>query len=275
MENSSHTFFIAKNLSDIFSNIRNNSSLQILGGCTRVSSYAERCMSIRGIEELQKIDKRERYIFLGPGVTLSEIMDIGRNHLPEVLYDALATIGTPQVRNLATLGGNICAPGQRLTLWAPLLALDARLEFKSQNATKYVDFNKFNGVPEKFILTKIRIPIKEWNVSLFKRVGPSAKISPQSASFVFLVDIQKDQIVDIRIAFAGIPVFRSHELENDMLSAHLPLSSKRITELVEKAANIFTKLNAGVSVELLLRTQFLNLLRYSLESLTGNGPVTL
>ena len=268
MANSGHTFFSAKNLSDVFSNIRNNNNLQILGGCTRVSSYSERCMSIRSIPELRTIDRRERFIDFGPAATLSEIMNIGRTHMSSVFYDALDTIATPQVRNLATLGGNICAPGQRLTLWAPLLALDARLELKSQNSTKYIPFSKFNGIPDKFVLTKVRVPFDDWHVAIFQRVGPSSKITAQSASFVFLVDTQKDMIANIKIAFAGIPVFRSHELENKIIGSRMPLSNKLITALVAEAAEIFTKLNAGITVELLLRTQFLNLLRYSLENLT-------
>ncbi|MBR6153344.1 MAG: FAD binding domain-containing protein, partial [Treponema sp.] len=67
------------------------------------------------------------------------MLKVDETKLQPVIKKALKTIGTAAVRNLATLGGNICAEGQKLTLWAPLVALDSRVEIKkSANDSKVI-----------------------------------------------------------------------------------------------------------------------------------------
>lgn len=308
MSKNNQTVFIAKTLSDVFYHVNSVSGLQIVGGCTFTNTIDEKSLTIRNIPDLSGFEKRERYIDFGPGVTLSQMLSIGRNKMPSILYDAISTVATPAVRNLATLGGNICAgtysdnaippvlsnssisigstsltdtevviegnyaeqfmQGQKLTLYAPLLALDARLELRSQNETRYIPFSKFRGVPHGFVLTKIRVSFDEWEVALFKRVGPKNQISPLSAGFVFLANTQKDILMNIRIAFAGPLVFRSQELENKVIGTRLPLSEHTIQTLIDEANVIYDSEVIYQKPKPIFKAQFLNLLRYSLEQLT-------
>ena len=242
--------------------------VQLLGGCTQTDEYHDKVISIRNINELKAIDKRERYIDIGPAATLSEIYSMGRANIPPVLYDAIGSISTEQVRNIATLAGNICANGQKQTLFAPLLALDARIEIKSAGLTKYIPFTKFTKIPESFVITKIRIPLNDWEVSVFRRTGPVGRISEQSASFVFLLDSENDLIVNLKIAFAGVPVFRSRELENKLIGARLPLSEKTIETFLESAKKLSEPVFTESHADPILKNQFLNLLNYELELLT-------
>lgn len=262
------TFLMAKNVADIFYHIKTVQRVQLLGGCTQTDEYHDKVISIRNINELKSIDKRERYIDIGPAATLSEIYSMGRANIPPVLYDAIGSISTEQVRNIATLAGNICANGQKQTLFAPLLALDARIEIKSAGLTKYIPFTKFTKIPESFVITKIRIPLNDWEVSVFRRTGPVGRISEQSASFVFLLDSENDLIVNLKIAFAGVPVFRSRELENKLIGARLPLSEKTIETFLESAKKLSEPVFTESHADPILKNQFLNLLNYELELLT-------
>ena len=129
------TILYAKTIKDLLSQIKNNKGIQVVGGCTRLSELPEKSISTFGISELSQIVRHERYFDIGAGTTLSAILQIGQNHLPQVLYEALQTIANPIIRNTATIGGNICEMNHKLTLYAPLLALDAKLEFVSQTET--------------------------------------------------------------------------------------------------------------------------------------------
>ena len=168
MEENSGSFLLAKNLSDIFYHIKSNNKLQIVGACTQPAAPHCKRVSTRSIPELRNCDKRERYIDFGPAATLDQILAMGRTNLPSVLYDAVASTATGPVRNIATLAGNICKEGQKGSLYAPLLALDARLEIKNQASTKYIPFIKFTRIPQSFVLTRIRVPVNEWEVSRSK-----------------------------------------------------------------------------------------------------------
>ena len=117
------------------------------------------------------------------------------------------------------------------------------------------------------ILTKVRIPLDEWEVEIFKRVGPSNTINELSASFAFLADTQHGMIAKIRIAFAGKVFFYSPEFENRIIGTRLPLSAKTIDDLIDNAKKIFVEQNTITDSELILKAQFLNLLRNAFEQL--------
>ena len=156
------------------------------------------------------------------------------------------------------------APGEAL------LALDAQLEIHSVTETNYVPITKFTEVPKGNILTKIKVPINQWDISIFKRVGPSFEISDDSASFVFLADTYKDILSDIRMAFCGSVSLRSKEWENKIIGTRLPISEKVISSMIDEAEKNFTAHTDFLNIicNPILKDQYLNLVRYSLMQLT-------
>ena len=266
----SSTFFYAKNLADVFYQLKTISDLEVVGGCTSFSEkpLPEKALSVRDIAELRIIDKHERYIDLGAAVTLSEIEDLGEANLPATIFSAIKTIANPFVRALATIGGNIISSDFHNTLYAPLLALDAKLEIRNEEDAKFQSITRFDSIPRGSLLSKVRLPTEEWEVSLFRRLGPENALSDLSASFVFLANSQKNQISDLRIAFAGSFAFRDTNLENRLIGAHLPLSGTAISNFLleaEESLNEATKNQKYIGI---LKRQFWNLVKYSLEQLT-------
>lgn len=265
-------FYYAGKISEIFQQISSIPGLSILGGCTTFAlnkkDFSENNLSIRNIEELKTLEKKERFLEIGSETTLSEIEELGKNNLPATIFEAVKSIANPFVKNLATIGGNICAPEFCYTMYAPLLALDARLEFQNGQDSPSVSMYKFRKVPRNSILTKLRIPFYDWNVAIFRRVGPANIIDENSASFVFLADSNRSQISALRIAFAGKFRFRDADLENRLIGAHLPLSESTISEFMLEAEEIFNKQAEKANANPILKKQFWNLLNYSLEQLT-------
>ncbi len=257
----------AKNLQDVFYQIKTVQGLQITGGCTSVNPLPPKFLSIRNVAELKAIDKHERYFDFGPAVTIDELEAIGEK-LPPVLSQAVKSVGNARIKNMGTLGGNICQPEVKGTLYAPLLALDAKLEYKNEFESVFIPLTKVETAPKDSVLTKIRVPIQNWEVEDFKRVGPYRTLTEDSASFAFLADTQSGILTTIRIAFAGSVFFRSLEAENALLGSRLPLHSVTILQILEKAADQFDLAAKDRELNPVLRNRFLNLLKYSLEQLT-------
>lgn len=268
MAKNNQTIFIANNISDVFYHVKSVSDIQILGGSTYSQHISEKSLTIRNIQELKTFEKKEHYFSFGAATTLAQILSLGQSKLPAIIYDALVTIATPEIRNIATIGGNICALDKRLTLYAPLLAMDAKLEFQNSNGSVFTPFTKFEKIPKGYVLTRIRIPVEDWDVSIFRRLGPEHVISPLSAGFVFLAENQLNVITNVRVVLAGSVVFRSAELENMLIGKKLPLTSKDIENLTEDTEKLFDKEMEGKEYPSILKVQFLNLLRYSLKQLT-------
>ncbi len=268
MDNTECNVFYARNLSELFYHIKTIANLKIVGACTTLDKMPKKTISTTNIPELKQIIKHERFIEFGPGATLSEILNLGERHLPKILTDSIKTIANPFVRNIATIGGNILHEKQKLTLYAPLMAFDSILEFKSPSETRNIPLTMFETIPAGFVLTKIRVPLRDWDISLFFRLGPENKITDTSASYTFLVDTEKGIINNIKIAFAGKITFRAKELENRLLGLRLPLSSKDIDFYIADAAFQFEKESEGIVYKPIIKQQYLNLIRYSIEQLT-------
>lgn len=264
----SKTILYAKNLQELIKILNNNPGTRIVGGCTRIESIPNKFISTYGIKDLSHIDRHERYIDVGPGATLSDLLNLGQNHLPPILYEALNCIATPSIRNIATIGGNICSENHKLTLFAPLMALDAKLEFRNLTETIVENIRNFKNVPEGYILSNIRIPLVDAELSIFRRIGPEHTINEQSASFAFLADTEKNSILQVHLAFAGPFTFHSKDFENAMIGKKLPLSQKEVKQIEELVAEEFEKAAKDQMISDVVRQQFFNLARYSFEQLT-------
>ena len=81
-----------------------------------------------------------------------------------LLATACTKIGTPQIRNMGTIGGNICMAGPSQDSVPPLLVLEAKLKLVSLQGERIVPIDKFFIAPfqtvlkEAELLTEIQIP---------------------------------------------------------------------------------------------------------------------
>ena len=272
MASNKTTVYYAKSLSDVLFHLKTIPQLKIYGGCTASEKLAHSSLIISKINDFLLIDKHEHFIEFGAGVTLSQILNLGKKRIPAVLFEAAESIAYPFIRNAATIGGNICAEGIKHTLYAPLLALDSQLEIQSPSNSGFIPLMKFHAVPDSCMISRIRIPSEEWDIAIFRRTGPENVLSDASASFTFLANTQKGILSDLRIAFCGLVSIRSKELENNLIGTKLPLSDKAIQTMLAEAYSAFTDKAAGIKdkneVLSLLKAQFLNLLSDSLSMLT-------
>src|SRR6056297_2830408 len=113
----------------------------------------ENWLDISRIEDLKKIEKRGKSIFIGPLVTHLEIM---KSDLINKYFSALSAaaldVGSPQIRSRGTIGGNICTSSPAGDLLAPLLAYEARFHLSSKKERRIVESDKFFTGPKKNIL---------------------------------------------------------------------------------------------------------------------------
>ncbi len=245
-----NTVYTVHTINDILYYLKNSPTLKVYGGCTGVDitrsthtvELENRSVITRGVAELSRINKTARYIEFGSAVTLSQIASIDRKWIPEGLFEAIQSIGNPYTGNLATIAGNICTKKHKMSCFSPLLAHDARLAVRTMSRNMadetYFSLAKMQDIPERSFVTRIRIPLEEWSISVYKKIGGDARLT-DSANFMFLANTQKAMLSDVRIAFCGSFAFRNRELENALIGNKLPLSEKSITSFVEIAKKYF------------------------------------
>jgi len=155
------------------------------------------------------------------------------------LHQAALSFATPQVKNMATIGGNICRSVPSGDMIPPLLVFDARLKLMRQGGEREVPLDGFITGPEQNILngeilTEINIPPQKSSaISAFKKVGKTSE-DLAVVSCAVMVATADGRFKEVRIALgavAPIPV-RAKRVEQ-------ALSGKEMSrQVVEEAAMV-------------------------------------
>jgi CO/xanthine dehydrogenase FAD-binding subunit len=210
----------------------------IRGQGKRAPLLPKTILSLEKLEELSHITRTERYLEIGAMVRLNEIIRLGKI-VPDVLTQCLTGIAGPQLRNIATIGGNICNPSRRLDAAAPMIALDAHYELRSAQAARWVSASRFSALAgsstlaPKELLTRIRVPLEQWNYSLYRKFNIPGKNEPGDV-IIFILRNQKNILEDIRVVFSGDSVFREKNSEALLIGKKLPLDRKDAHAFVER-----------------------------------------
>jgi len=106
-----------------------------------------------GESELSYIKEDGNTVIIGATATFSEIMDSSmvQEKIP-LLVAAVNHIGSPAIRNMGTIGGNLANASPAADSAIALLVLGAQLKLISKNSERYVDISDFFIGPGKTLL---------------------------------------------------------------------------------------------------------------------------
>ncbi len=189
-------------------------------------------LSLANAPELRAITRTDRYVEVGAMTTFAELLALREGTLPAIVRERAARVGTPTVRNLATIGGSLACPSRFRDLFAPLACLDALAEFRTQRESVWINVNRLaaeDGKPSPrtdSILSRVRMPAEEWDLSLARRYGLDGRDGPRNAVLACVCRVTKRAIAEIRIAEAGALFLRSREAENMLIGRRLPLAER-------------------------------------------------
>lgn len=99
-------------------------------------------LDLTGVAELAQWDMHRGHIRLGAGVTYSRIIGELGKRLPG-LATASRTVGSPQVRNRGTVGGNLGSASPAGDAHPPLLAAGAVVEVESVRGVRMIPLTDF------------------------------------------------------------------------------------------------------------------------------------
>ena len=185
------------------------------------------------LPELCHITVGEEVLTVGAGVTYSALL--AHPHVPAELKQAIARIGSPAVRNVATLAGNICNASPAGDTLPYLYCVDAQLVLTCLDAERRISISDFIQGPGRTslrpdeLLEAVVIPRLHFNRSSYRKVGPRRANALAKVSFLGLAAIQGDVIADVRIAFGAVAptVIRSREVEQLLIGRPTPELDKR------------------------------------------------
>ena len=204
--------------------------LTIAAGCTDLlpstqqDNLGDNILDISGIKSLRNIDFENGFRRIGSGVTWTDIVE--NNNLPncyDMLKECSLQIGSQQIQNLGTIGGNLCNASPAADGVPCLLSLDASIELLSVNGKRVLKLEDFikgsrkTELQNNEILSAILIP-KEAEIgrSSFLKLGARKYLVISIAMIACKLNLKKDIISEIAISVGSCSAVakRIKSLEN-------------------------------------------------------------
>jgi len=120
-------------------------------------------VNIKKVKELNFIEDRGDHLAIGAATKLREIEKSGIVRKRFVaLYEAVRSMAGVQIRNMATIGGNLCNASPAADTAPPLLVFEARLKIVGPDGEKLVPISEFFLGPGKAVLKHDEVLAEIW-----------------------------------------------------------------------------------------------------------------
>ena len=209
-------YFAPRYIKELKKILKKNTDAQLLSGGTDLSLIVTKerkdissIIYMNSIKELNYIKNNNEYIEVGASTPLIEFEYYIKKYYPD-FTKVLKRYGSPQIRNVGTIAGNIATAspiGDCLPLLISLNAIVILQDFKKSKIlfldSFFINYRKTQLRKDQFIHS-IRIPI--FKNSIFKAYKISKRFDDDISSVcaAFNLEIVKNRIESIRIAYGGM-----------------------------------------------------------------------
>ena len=208
-------------------------------------------LDLTAVPELATVDRTDGAVRIGAGVPYTRVITDLSDVLP-ALAQASRTVGSPQIRNRGTIGGNLGTASPAGDAHPPLLAADATAEVASTRGTRTIATSDFflgpgrSALEPDELVVAISVPTAGHREQ-FAKIGTRNAMVIAVCSFALRIDPERRR-VGTGIGSAGPTPLRAIEAEkflqalldeHDTWHADQPIGEaarKRFGELVAQAA---------------------------------------
>ena len=210
-------YFAPARIDDLATVYADNPEAVIVAGATDVGLWVTKMHKDLGtviylgrVKELKEMKVADGYLEIGAGVSYTDAWDEIKKHYPD-FGELIRRIGSTQVRNAGTIGGNV-ANGSPIGDTPPaLIAAGASLVLRKGGARReidlesfFIDYGKQDRQPGEFVeMVKLPLPkagAKFRSYKISKRFDQDIS----AACGAFMADIENGTVKDIRICFGGM-----------------------------------------------------------------------
>lgn len=169
----------------------------------------EAILNLNEVAELRGWSRENGALRLGAGLTYTEAMGLGEDF--QSLAEAARTVGSPQIRNRGTIGGNLGTASPAGDALPPLLIEGTEVEVASVRGTRRLPIDEFlvgvkrNALEPDELITAVHVE-PSGQPQTFMKVGPRNAMVIAVCSLALVVDRERGEL---RAAFgSSAPVAR-------------------------------------------------------------------
>ncbi|MFH2003107.1 MAG: xanthine dehydrogenase family protein subunit M [Planctomycetota bacterium] len=233
-------------------------------------------ISLDKLEALKSIRKQDRGVWIGALVTPTRLLEskMLKQQIPG-LFDAGTNMAGVQIRNIATLGGNLCGAVPCADFAPPLLSVDAEVVLTSLDGERTVPLSRFFKGPRMTVVRKDEIMTGIFIPELPPHTGTAyEKFKLRGASAIAVVGaaarltLDGKKIIDVRVAVgaaAPTPILikkiseflKGKELTQENLKAAGVFASQKVRPITDvRGSKEYRRDLAGVLTERALQRAF-------------------
>jgi len=235
----------------------------------------EPLICLENIHELREIYQQKNLVFIGSCVSHTKLMEnlLIQKHFP-LLIQALRVLGSPPIRNMGTIGGNICTASPAGDTLPPLYTLGAVVEIRSIDSSRLMPLQKFVRGPGNIALQKGEILYGLWvatnqgyTVHHYEKVGQRKALAIAIASLSALLSISCTGIIEkARLAWGSVAptIVTSYAIDEILIGKSFTEETLRMAvPLVEQAISPIDDVRASAEYRRMVAKNLLfRLLQY-------------
>ncbi|SDE88696.1 FAD binding domain-containing protein [Sporomusa acidovorans] len=223
------------------------------------------------IPEIKQIVEDEAYIRIGAACTFTEVLE--SELTPAIIKEAVSQIAAPAIRNLGTVGGNICNGSPKADSAMVFFVTGAKLRLVSSHGERVIpiaDFylgRKKTALQAGELLAEILINKNGLSNYYYKKVGARGALAISRVSFGAILDVAAGKIMNCRTAFGAVSDIVISRAEIDALLIGKTIAEAKAVKAEYLAAydKAIVPIKGRVSAEY-RKTVCMNLLRDFLET---------
>jgi xanthine dehydrogenase small subunit len=178
---------------------------------TKKHELLKEVIDISDVQELKDWSENDSMVTIGAGLCLNDVMKIVEHKFP-ALFEMLSVFGSQQIRNLATLGGNLGTASPIGDTLPVLMAYNANVTLEGINGRREIPLDNFIVGYRKTVrkpdelITAIVIP-KMTNGAIVKsyKVSKRRDLDISTVSAGFRLELNgKNEVTSIKLAYGGM-----------------------------------------------------------------------
>ena len=225
----------------------------------RGQKLPEVIIDLKKLPDFTGIKKVRDNIEIGAGTTIEELKsnDLIKTHF-NALFQSTTEFGSVQIRNRATIGGNICNASPAGDTLPALYAFGAKLLLCNKNGKRTIPIDEFILGPGKTVIEKCEILLavtlpQSSAKTLFYKLGLRKAMAISVINFAIVYD---ENELTIAIGAVAPTIIKLTGLENNS-----------IDQILKKSANVISPIDDIRATEQYRRKVLQNMLRFELSKI--------
>ena len=193
-----------------------NGSTDVALRQTKKKELLTEILDLSGVKEIKTYCEDDTSFFIGAGTSLEQLRNISGNKLP-ALHNILNVFGSLQIRNIATLGGNVGSASPIGDMLPLLFAHSAKLKLKSLTAERILGIEDFilgyrsTAIRKDELITEVIIPKPTVGSHLLAyKVSKRKDLDISTVCAAFNLKLEKGLVAEIAIAYGGMAATTKH-----------------------------------------------------------------